>query len=104
MKIPSTTRDFQLTEQLSHYIDSIVASGQYEDASEIVREALRLLRQKDQEHQAKLEMLKNAVQKGLDQIQKGEGIVLENREARSRYFDDVERRVAAKAQGRNHFG
>ncbi len=96
-----TTRDSQLTEHLNQYVDASVATGHYGDASEMLREALRLLLQKDQEHQAKVDLLRSAVQKGVDQINQGEGIVLNGQAERSQYFDELEQRVAAKTSKRN---
>jgi antitoxin ParD1/3/4 len=68
------TRNINLTDHLDRFIEAGVASGRYSDASEIVREGLRLLEQREQEEQAKLEWLRGAVREGLDQIERGEGI------------------------------
>jgi antitoxin ParD1/3/4 len=51
-----------LTPELGQYIRTKVASGRYLSASEVVREALRLLEQKDEQ----LEALRVEIQKGLD--------------------------------------
>lgn len=68
------TRNINLTEHLDHFVESEVTSGRYGNASEVVRESLRLLEKRQQEDQAKLEWLRAAVKKGLDQIDAGEGI------------------------------
>jgi antitoxin ParD1/3/4 len=51
-----------LTPELEQYIRTKVESGRYLSASEVVREALRLLEQKDEQ----LEALRVEIQKGLD--------------------------------------
>lgn len=55
-----------LTPQLEELIQDKVASGRYGNASEVVREALRLLEERDQERSAKLQALRQAIQEGID--------------------------------------
>jgi antitoxin ParD1/3/4 len=68
------TRNVNLTDRLERFIEAGVASGRFSDASEVVREGLRLLEQREAEDQAKLAWLRGAVQKGLDEIDRGDGI------------------------------
>ena len=68
------TRNINLTDHLDRFIETRVASGRYGNASEIVREGLRLLEHREQEEQAKLEWLRKAAREGFDQIDRGEGI------------------------------
>ncbi len=55
-----------LTPQLEELVRSKVSSGLYTSASEVVREALRLMDEQDRLRQAKLDELKRDVRKGLD--------------------------------------
>ena len=55
-----------LTPQLEELVRSKVNSGMYNSASEVVREALRLLDEQDRLRQAKLDELRRDVRKGLD--------------------------------------
>ncbi len=68
------TRNINLTERLDQFVEDRVTSGRYGNASEIVREGLRLLEQREQEEQAKLEWLRNAAKEGFGQLDRGEGI------------------------------
>lgn len=55
-----------LTPQLESLVRSKVTSGLYTSASEVVREALRLMDQHDRLADAKLEQLRGDVRQGLD--------------------------------------
>ena len=54
-----------LTPQLEKLVRSKVASGLYTSASEVVREALRLLEEQDRHREANLEQLRGEVRRGL---------------------------------------
>ena len=49
------TRKVNLTDHFDRFIESGITSGRFSNASEVVREGLRLLEQREQEDQAKLE-------------------------------------------------
>lgn len=55
-----------LTPQLEEMVRRKVASGLYTSASEVVREALRLMDEQDQVRAARLEQLRSDVRAGLD--------------------------------------
>jgi len=55
-----------LTPQLEELVRSKVASGMYTSASEVVRDALRLMEEQDQVRSARLGQLRDDVRKGLD--------------------------------------
>jgi antitoxin ParD1/3/4 len=75
------TRNVNLTDRLDRFVEAGVTSGRYGNASEIVREGLRLLEQRDQEQQAKLKRLRNAAKEGFGQIDRGEGVEFRSMEA-----------------------
>jgi antitoxin ParD1/3/4 len=58
--------NINLTPQLEEMVRQKVTSGLYTSASEVVREALRLMEEKDQVRAAKLEQLRNDIQEGLN--------------------------------------
>ena len=58
-----------LTPELERLVNEKVESGLYQTASEVVREALRLLKDRDQAR----EQLRTDVQAGFDQLARGEG-------------------------------
>ena len=55
-----------LTPQLEELVRAKVASGLYTSASEVVREALRLMDEQDQLRAAKLDQLRNDIRQGLN--------------------------------------
>lgn len=60
------TRNVSLTDELDSYVEQSVRSGHYDSASEVIRAAIRALRQADLEDQAKVEALKVAIAEGLE--------------------------------------
>jgi antitoxin ParD1/3/4 len=58
------TRNVNLTDELEGFILAKVESGRYENASEVVRSALRTLEREEREYEAKLAALRTAVDAG----------------------------------------
>jgi antitoxin ParD1/3/4 len=58
------TRNVNLTDELDRFVAQKVESGRYEDASEVVRAALRTLEREEQQYEAKLTALRTAVDEG----------------------------------------
>ncbi len=65
------TRNVVITDHQAKLIDRLVASGRYQNASEVLRAGLRLLERDDADHEAKLAALRAAVQVGVDDIEAG---------------------------------
>ncbi len=61
-----------LTPQLERLVQQKVQSGRYLSASEVVREALRLLEERDQIRDLRLEELRKFVAVGIEQADRGE--------------------------------
>jgi antitoxin ParD1/3/4 len=62
-----------LTPELEAMIQERVHSGRYTSASEVVREALRLLIDRDEVRQARLGEIRGKVAEGLRSLERGEG-------------------------------
>jgi antitoxin ParD1/3/4 len=58
------TRNVNLTDELDQFVAAKIESGRYENASEVVRAALRTLERDEQEHEAKLAALRAAIDAG----------------------------------------
>jgi antitoxin ParD1/3/4 len=66
------TLNVNLTPELEALVRDKVASGHYSSASEVVREALRLMEERDQLRAVKLEQLRRDVKAGVDSGSAGE--------------------------------
>jgi antitoxin ParD1/3/4 len=66
-----------LTPQLEALIRRKIETGLYSSASEVIREALRLLEERDATQSAKLEALRKDVAHGVAQLDAGEGRALD---------------------------
>ena len=60
------TMNINLTPQLEQMVRQKVSSGLYTSASEVIREALRLMEEQDRIRAAKLDQLRADIQEGLD--------------------------------------
>jgi len=58
------TRNVSLTAELDRFVASKITSGRYENASEVVRAALRTLEREEQEFEIKLTALRTAIDEG----------------------------------------
>jgi antitoxin ParD1/3/4 len=65
------TRNISLTEHFDQFVEEGISSGRYANASEVVRDALRLLELKAQEDAAKLAGLRAAIEDGFADIDQG---------------------------------
>ena len=60
-----------LTEELESLVNEKVKSGLYTSASEVVRAGLRLLKQEEELQATKLEKLRYEINKGIQDVEKG---------------------------------
>lgn len=61
-----------LTSELENYVKSKVAAGMYNSVSEVMREELRLLKERDAMQAIRLEALRQDINKGMDSLERGE--------------------------------
>ncbi len=66
------TRNVVLTEYQASLVEQLVANGRYQNASEVLREGLRLVEQREAENAYRLEALRAAAQVGIADIQAGQ--------------------------------
>jgi antitoxin ParD1/3/4 len=61
-----------LTDELAEFVKSRISTGRYTSASEVVREALRLMERHEQAEAAKLQWLQQAYRDGVASCDAGE--------------------------------
>jgi antitoxin ParD1/3/4 len=66
------TRNVVLTKHQEKIIETLVGSGRYQNASEVLREGLRLVEQREAEDAAKLAVLREAAGVGFGALDRGE--------------------------------
>ena len=89
-----------LTPELEQYVNGKVQSGLYHSASEVIREGLRLLREKDEVHQRKLQALRRDIQIGIDQADRGQ-VSTSTTDARRRSRSEGRKRLAADRKSKS---
>ena len=75
------TRNIVLTQRQADLVERLVSSGRYQNASEVLREALRLLEERDRLRALRIEELRGEIKKGLDS---GEAVPLDIRAIKER--------------------
>ena len=75
-----------LTPNLEQYVRDCVSTKDYNNASEVVREAIRLHKQKEEERQLKLERLRVAIQVGVDDLEQGNHTTISSKQAMDAFF------------------
>jgi antitoxin ParD1/3/4 len=89
------TRNVNLTEHFDRFIESGIASGRFSNASEVVREGLRLLEQREEEDKARLEWLRAAAREGFDAAGRGDYVTLRSDEEIEDFVDRSRWQVCA---------
>jgi antitoxin ParD1/3/4 len=85
--------NIDLIDQLASFIDSSIASGRHNNASEVVREGLRLLEERHKEEGAKLERLREDARIGFDALDRGDYIEIRDEAALDEAMQQIDRKA-----------
>jgi antitoxin ParD1/3/4 len=66
------TRNISLTAEQDTFIDKVVKAGHYQNASEAVRDALRVLQERRREDALRVKALRLQIKAGVDALRRGE--------------------------------
>ena len=65
------TRNVVLTDYQAEFVEKLVASGRYQNASEVLRDGLRLVENREADEKARLKSLREAARTGIADIEAG---------------------------------
>jgi antitoxin ParD1/3/4 len=72
------TRNISLTAEQDAFVEQIVRKGEYQNASEALRDALRALQQRRREDALKLKSLRAQIKAGVEALDQGEFVEMDD--------------------------
>jgi len=93
------TRNVVLTDHQEELIAGLVTSGRYQNASEVLREGLRLIERREKDDAARLEALRSAAQEGVDDVEAGRYRSFENAQALRDHLSERAERLIQDREG-----
>lgn len=91
------TRNVVLGQHQHELVESLVKSGRYQNASEVLREGLRLLEQREAEDAARVAALRAAADKGWEDVSAGRYVDVPHEELED-FIGELGRRAARRGQ------
>lgn len=83
------TRNVVLTDHQARLVEKLVSSGRYQNASEVLREGLRLIEDREAQDNARLQALREAARVGMADIDAGRFRSFESPAALSRHLTAI---------------
>ena len=83
------TRNVVLTDHQAHLVEKLVSTGRYQNASEVLREGLRLIEDREAQDRARLHALREAARVGMADIDAGRFRTFESSAALGRHLTAV---------------
>ena len=74
------TRNISLTPEQDAFVEQVVKAGEYQNASEAVRDALRALQQRRKQDVLKLELLRAQIETGVSALEAGDATEVDESE------------------------
>jgi antitoxin ParD1/3/4 len=72
------TRNINLTREQDIFVEKVVKSGEYQNASEAIRDALRALQQRRKEDALKLKALRQQIEAGVEALERGDFVEIDD--------------------------
>ncbi|CCE11919.1 putative transcriptional regulators, CopG/Arc/MetJ family [Bradyrhizobium sp. STM 3843] len=89
-------RNVVLTERQEELPETLVKSGRYQNASEVLRDGLRLVEQREAEDASKLKALQAAARVGVAALDRGDFKEFGNIEELQAYLNDLSEKVISR--------
>jgi antitoxin ParD1/3/4 len=83
------TKNVVVTQRQAKMIERLVSSGQYQNASEVLRDGLRLIEERGRLEKAKLKALRAAIQIGIDDMEAGRYTTFHSSEELRRHLKSI---------------
>ncbi|MDP2786497.1 MAG: type II toxin-antitoxin system ParD family antitoxin [Pseudomonadota bacterium] len=83
------TRNVVLTDHQARFVEQLVTSGRYQNASEVLREGLRLVERSESEHEVRLAALRDAARIGIADIEAGNVRSFESADTLERHLETL---------------
>ena len=94
------TRNVNLTDHYNQFVESLIGSGRYKNASEVMRAGLRLLEREAKEDEEKLAALRALAAEGFDALDRGEGTTLEGERQVADFIKEIGERAVKRTARR----
>ena len=92
------TRNVNLTDHYDEFVNQLVTSGRFSNASEVMRAGLRLLEGQAQEENEKLNALRSLASEAFHELDQGQGIVLDGKQQLAEFIGQIGRRAAEEVE------
>ena len=90
-----SSMNVSLTPELEQFVQSRVSSGRYQTASEVIREGLRLLEEREHARDVAMEELRAKIRRGAEQADRGELLDGES------VFEEIRQRSASRRRAKS---
>lgn len=91
------SRHVVLTERQEELLETLVRSGRYQDASEVLGEGLRLVERREAEDAVKLQALQAAARVGVSALDRGEFKDFDTIEDLQNYLNGLSEKIITRA-------
>jgi len=95
------TRNISLTDEQDAFIERVVKAGEYQNASEAVRDALRVLQRRRREDALKLKALRAQIKAGVDALDRGDFVEVDDADLDD-YLEGLTGSSVASEEVRSH--